>query len=88
MKTKVLVTLVAAIIGVPIGYYVSQYMPLWGGFLTLGTPFSPARLRLAPGHMVAFAFVFGCVGYVIAHQMAKGGQKLGTEGDAKKDESE
>ncbi|MBC5793256.1 MAG: hypothetical protein H8Z69_04455 [Nanohaloarchaea archaeon] len=55
------------IIGIAVGFLLSQYFPIWGGILTLGEPFSPARLRLAVGHMI----VFGLLGILGAYLKTK-----------------
>lgn len=55
------------IIGVVLGFFLSQYFPVWGGILALGEPFSPARIRLAAGHMI----VFGLLGLGSAYLRTK-----------------
>lgn len=60
--------------GCVIGYYAAHHFPFYGGFaVTFGEPFSPARSKLVPGHMLLcsvvlsllMSFACGVVGYLI-----------------------
>jgi hypothetical protein len=58
-KVAVIVATVAA--AVPVGVLVSQYAPLFGGFATIGEPWSMARESLIRGHVLVFVAVgLGC----------------------------
>lgn len=47
-----------------LGLFMSQFMPVFGGFLelNLAQPFSPARLALIPIHLFAFGLLGGVLG--------------------------
>ena len=54
-----------------LGFLSSQYLPIWGGFAALGMPFSPARLSLAPSHIILFSLVGVAVGYAYSKYYKK-----------------
>jgi hypothetical protein len=62
---NVIFAFAAAIASVPVAVLLSQYYPLFGGFLNgIASPWSPARRSAIPVHIVAFAiigFIFGPV---------------------------
>lgn len=63
-RTAMMVGALGGVAGVPLGAVLSQFMPLYGGFLTLGQPFSPARMQLLLGHCVlvgVLGAVFGAI---------------------------
>ena len=67
LKTVVVWSLLGTGVLAALGIFLSQFAPVFGGFLenNLARPFSPARLRLIPIHLFAFGLVGGLIGAAI-----------------------
>lgn len=49
--------IIILILSTSIGSYISQYYPLFGDLAQIGQPFSPARLNVAPLHIILFSLL-------------------------------
>lgn len=59
------------VVGAAVGVPVSQYAPIFGGFATMGQPWSPARQSLLGTHVLAFAIVGSGLGYLVTWLKSK-----------------
>jgi hypothetical protein len=70
---KVVCTSTGIGLGCIVGYFSAHYFAIFGGFLLLGEPHSPARDQLVPGHMLLWALLLGVAGLGLGFLM-DGGQ--------------
>ena len=68
---KAALTIVGIAIGCIVGYFSAHYFPLWGGFVMLAEPHSPARNSLVPGHVLFYASVLGATGFIVGQYLTK-----------------
>lgn len=59
------------VVGAMLGVPVSQYAPIFGGFATMGRPWSQARMSLLGEHVLAFAIVGGGLGFLVTWAKSK-----------------
>jgi len=60
---KIAGTVIGLIAGPVVGYYSAHYFAIYGGFLLLGVPHSPARDQLVPGHVLLWTVIMCLVGF-------------------------
>ncbi|MCF6366595.1 MAG: hypothetical protein L3J35_10380 [Bacteroidales bacterium] len=66
MKKNITVSLVVSIIFGIIGFFLSQYYPVFGSFIEkLGQPFSPARKGLILGHVISAVIIGFFIPFII-----------------------
>ncbi|MBL1321844.1 MAG: hypothetical protein COA63_012405 [Methylophaga sp.] len=68
---KVTLTILGILIGCVLGYFSAHHFALWGGFVLIGEPYSPARDTLVPGHVLFFAVTLGAIGLAIGYHLDK-----------------
>lgn len=71
---KVGLAILGIVIGSIVGYFAAHHFALWGGFVLIGAPYSPARNSLVPGHVLFFAVVLGAIGFAIGYSLDKRGK--------------
>lgn len=56
VRRVLIASLISLAVSCPLGCFVSQFTPMFGGWITaIAEPFSPARMQSAPTHVIAFA---------------------------------
>ena len=60
-----LLVVAGLLIGAVLGVFVSQYAPVFGGFATIGQPWSQARQSLIGTHVLAFAATGAVLGFLV-----------------------
>jgi hypothetical protein len=57
--------LAALVLSGPVGYLSAHHFALYGGFVLMGKPGSPARQSLVPGHILLWALLLGGAGFLV-----------------------
>lgn len=55
-------SIMGIVAGCVVGYFAAHHFPFFGGLALLGTPYSPARYALVPGHMLLCSVILGAAG--------------------------
>lgn len=67
----VALTIAGVLLGCFVGFFAAHHFAFFGGFVLMGSPYSPARYSLVPGHMLLCGILFGIAGFGIGHLLTR-----------------